>query len=338
MRAPLAALLALLFAARLPRHAAANAAEELEELAALARSMARTLPPPPSPAADRLGALVLLSQGLGDATAARRLRCSLLLLREHVGSATPLDVYVWVLANDTAAVPAWLATSPDTHVLRVPPAAWRVPPGHRNQSTWAYQGTTLGYRLMGTWRLGFAFAFAAARGHDYLLQTDDDTFVHQSLGQNVVALMRERGVLVANRNYAYREIREVSKGLAELAAFYVVTRGYAPEGPLYSHCTPPNARGLHTVDEAAPVPNGWDAESLSGHFNVFDLRFWFSPPVQDFVRLAWASRGPLEQRWQEPEWWRCRHCCDLNNQRLRAQAKRLLHTCEQSSMTQISMN
>ena len=152
---------------------------------------------------------------------------------------------------------------------------------------------------MGAWRLGFSFAFVRARGYAYLLQMDDDTFVHAPVADNLVALMRDNGYLIANRLHALNETREVTAGLPELAAYYLATRSLEPAGPLFAHRVPPDARGLHTLVPGAPQPNGWDAQSLAGNFNIFDIAFWFSPPVQDFVQLVWESRGCIEQRWNE---------------------------------------
>ena len=140
-------------------------------------------------------------------------------------------------------------------------------------------------------------------GHRYMLQIDDDTFVRSRLPENLAAVMRSHGHLVANRQHRLHETREVTAGLPELAAFFLATRHLQPTGPLYEHCVPPDARGLHTELEVgmpgAEAPNGWDAQSLSGHFTVFDVDFWFSRHVQEFVALVWVTRAGIEQRWNE---------------------------------------
>jgi len=118
----------------------------LEELNALAVSLAASVPVPPAPAADRLAAMLLLSQGAADVDSARRLRCALQLLRLNVGGTTPVDTYVWLVGNATAA-PPWLSKAPDTYVMRIPDAAWQLPGGLRPESTWALQGTTVGCAL-----------------------------------------------------------------------------------------------------------------------------------------------------------------------------------------------
>jgi len=138
-----------------------------------------------------------------------------------------------------------------------------------------------------------------------MLQIDDDTFVRSRVPRDLVSVMRDGGYLVANRRHRLHETREVTAGLPELAAFFLATRRLQPTGPLYSHCTPPDARGLHTVLDSQQqqgvvgAPDGWDAESLSGHFTLFDLDFWFSRHVQEFVALVWATRAGIEQRWNE---------------------------------------
>ena len=298
---------------------------EFSGLAALAKLTATSLPPQPD-ASNRLAAMVLFTSGLDDAEGLGRLRCALSLLQDNIGTTTALDTYVWLLHNESRAAPAWLLHAPGTSVLRVPPEAWRLPAGLRPEAEWVLPTTAKGYRLMGMWRLGFAFQFARARcvpymcafqshlfhdrllerarGHLYMLQIDDDTFVRSRVPRDLVSLMRDGGYLVANRRHRLHETREVTAGLPELAAFFLATRRLQPTGPLYSHCTPADARGLHTVLErrqpgVEKVPNGWDAESLSGHFTLFDLEFWFSRYVQEFVALVWVTGAGVEQRWNE---------------------------------------
>ena len=115
----------------------------LEEMDALAVSLAASVPAPPAPVTDRMAAMVLLSQGAADADAARRLRCALQLLRLNVGGTTLVDVYVWLVGNATVA-PSWLSKAPNTYVMRIPDAAWQLPSRLRPESTWVLQGTTVG--------------------------------------------------------------------------------------------------------------------------------------------------------------------------------------------------
>jgi hypothetical protein len=142
--------------------AATGPSGELASLAALAKITAASLPPLPD-AANRLAAMVLFTSGLDDAEGLGRLRCALSLLQDNVGSSTALDTYVWLLGNESRAAPTWLLRAPSTFVLQVPPEAWRLPAGLRPEEEWVLPGTAEGYRLMGMWRLGFAFEFARAR-------------------------------------------------------------------------------------------------------------------------------------------------------------------------------
>jgi hypothetical protein len=45
--------------------------------------------------------------------------------------------------------------------------------------------------------------------------------------------------------------------------------------------------------------DGWDRLIHLGAFMVFDMDYWFSAPVQDFLQLAVATGADVEQRWQE---------------------------------------
>lgn len=282
----------------LPLHSAGGRTYEQRHLA---EASAASLPALRAPA-DRLAVMVVFTSGFEEAAVARRLRCSLLLLQRNLGGSTPIDIYVW-LPSGSPPAPVWLSEAANTHVLNIPPAAWRLPAGLRNSSTWAMPETSLDYRLMGQWRLGFSFWFARARGHEYLLQADDDTFLHTRLSFDVVSRFRARGVWVANRALRLHEVREVTAGLPELAAHWLASRKTQPTGPLWAHCSPPNSSGLHTAPwDPRPgerQPPGWDAQSLAGHFTIFSLEWWFSPPVQDFLGLVWRSNGVVEERWNE---------------------------------------
>lgn len=52
---------------------------------------------------------------------------------------------------------------------------------------------------------------------------------------------------------------------------------------------------------------GWDKMQLAGNFNLFDLDFWFTEDVQDFVRLVLDSDQQYESRWCAA-WSRARWC------------------------------
>ena len=42
---------------------------------------------------------------------------------------------------------------------------------------------------------------------------------------------------------------------------------------------------------------GWDAQCLSGNFVIFNLEWWFSWEVQDFLQLVLRSGGHIENQW-----------------------------------------
>ncbi len=50
---------------------------------------------------------------------------------------------------------------------------------------------------MGHWRLAFVFPFARELGYRYLWQTDDDAYLHEPVGFNVLAHMENKSLVIA---------------------------------------------------------------------------------------------------------------------------------------------
>ena len=98
------------------------------------------------------------------------------------------------------------------------------------------------------------------------------------------------------------QAREITQGLPELARFWLTTRllkdpsqlvtadtaaGAGIPGPIFEHCRPHDLSGLTTRSAARIGPGseeeawtGWDGESVAGHFNIFDLDWWFRDDIQ----------------------------------------------------------
>ncbi len=97
------------------------------------------------------------------------------------------------------------------------------------------------------------------------------------------------------------QAREITQGLPELARFWLTTRllkdpsqpvmadtaaAAGIPGPIFEHCRPHDLSGLttrsvqHLQSGSKEAWTGWDGESLAGHFNIFDLDWWFRDDIQ----------------------------------------------------------
>jgi hypothetical protein len=142
------------------------------------------------------------------------LACSIANLLRNVAPTTPLDIYVFVLAPKLSSVQRTLDLSLGRHASRVcliPIASWqwqyqlpRATPYQLPNNTNRYSD----YLVMGQWRLLVPFTFATALGYPYVLQLDDDLFVHRPFRINMVEHMRDHGQLLANHR-VYPENRQV---------------------------------------------------------------------------------------------------------------------------------
>ena len=191
--------------------------------------------------------------------------------------------------------------STDAAVLPVPPESWTVPSYVRLDAH--PLAAPREYRLMGWWRLTFQMEFAAAMGHDYVLQTDGDLFLTRPLaGGSLVAQMRAaRADMACYCDTCHRETADSVRGLPEFSAWFLQTRGLQPWGPVFRHTRPRDARGLYI--SSAPTrgrpSDGFDLESLVGHFIVLSMEMWARPVVADYVAAALRSGSVYEERWNE---------------------------------------
>ena len=242
-------------------------------------------------AADTLGVVYLLTRP-GQAEA-EQTACAVRRLRAGLPS-TRMQVYVFVGPNATR-------PSTDAAVLRVPPESWTVPSYVRLDAH--PQAAPREYRLMGWWRLTFQMEFAAAMGHDYVLQTDGDLFLTRPVaGGSLVLQMREaRADMACYCDTCHRETADSVRGLPEFSAWFLQTRGLQPSGPVFRHTRPRDARGLYI--SSAPTrgrpSEGFDLESLAGHFIILSMEMWARPVVADYVAAALRSGSVYEERWNE---------------------------------------
>jgi hypothetical protein len=243
--------------------------------------------------ADTLAAIYLVTRP-GKAEA-EQTACAIRRLGRFLRG-TPLQVYVFVGPN---------ATIPETDavVLPVPPESWTVPAYVRQDAH--PEGAPREYRLMGWWRLTFQMEFAAAMGHAYVLQTDGDLFLTRPLvrGDLVAQLRSANASLASYCDPCSRDVPSVMRGLPEFSAWFLATRGLTPVGPVYQHTRPRDARGLYVSASAVmggPRPReGFDLETLTGHFMILSLRFWATPIVADYVAAALRTGSIYEERWNE---------------------------------------
>ena len=245
----------------------------------------------------------------------RLLNCSIQAFR-HKAAQTPADFIVAVplatLARD-GPPPFWLR-APDVKVVliedmpRSPDGGWPNP-----------------YIQMGSWRLFQQMPMLRALGYRYVLQSDDDGIMHGDPGGSMVDLMEGRLMGGYNRVHG-QEWYGIRGGGAELMAFFIHAYRYKPQGEVYAHCSPPGLRGLYSHGNCghgvatseltfnrSVSPNtdgfweatvsglagGWDGSQLSGHWNTFDLDFWFRPDVARFISLCSASKMVWRRRWNE---------------------------------------
>lgn len=222
------------------------------------------------------------------------LRCSLHKLYLHVGTTTPMDVYLWMNETSIPRLPHWFyAEFPEVFVVPIDENSWQIPTGISPPSTWSFINVfPVNYHIMGRWRLTYAFDFVHALGYKYMLQIDDDTLMMQSINFNIVDRFSSSGMAFGYRDKIYEDDPVVLLGLAELAKYWLVSRGVkSPPGTLFKHVSP---AGLEGVSSA-----GWDRQLFIAAFMVINVDFWYEEPVQDFLHLVLSTGGETTQRWLE---------------------------------------
>jgi len=272
-----------------------------------------------SSVSERLAVMLLFSHALRDEHYGPCFKCSLISMQENLLKAgTKADFYIFVRpsAIKELASCSWIKNGLNIYILTLDEddeTNWKVPTWIRPVSNWS-QGWPEEYRLMGHWRLGFQFPFVRQLGYSYMLQTDTDVYINMPIKVDLVKEARERRFFLTNRNFTFYEVRRYYKGLPELADYWLTSRTNLDgahitaenasragiQGPIFRHCNPQDRSGLRTAptrDAQTPGWSGWDALCIAGHFSIFDLDWWFSWQVQDFVQLVLRTGGHIEHRW-----------------------------------------
>ncbi|PNH09839.1 hypothetical protein TSOC_003488 [Tetrabaena socialis] len=246
------------------------------------------------------------------------LRATIRLAEHHLLPSTPYNLYVFTRRNALQRLRNGLADlqRPHLFVLPVTNESWVLPGAARDRSTWhGWVGEGIwgaSYRLMGDWRLGFMPRFARERGHRYVLQLDDNSYITGAVGQDLVALFDREAYHIGVQRMAV-DPPLVAWGLPELARYFLLVYQLQPKS-LFQHCDPASMAGLYSATETeggnsdlapaqklfdVPTHGGWDRTVLSGNCVMISLDFWFQPLVQAFVELCRASGGAVQYRWNE---------------------------------------
>ena len=220
---------------------------------------------------------------------ARLLMCSIELMYLHIAPYTLIDVYLFYKTPPPPEIEMKLKKFPTLHLKQIDPKDWKIPENaakRGNRRTFTYFGDD--YRLMGHWRLTFAFKYVKSLGHDYLLFTDDDSFVMEPVKENMMSMLKSNHISTAYRKLV--KDNEPSKALAELTRYFITTNDVKPT-MLYEDCDPADITGLYT--------GGWRASVMHGNFMIISVDLWFSPEVQEFLDLVLATGDHIIHRWNE---------------------------------------
>ena len=177
---------------------------------------------------------------------------------------------------------------------------WETPEAAEDPSLWTAPHFSEDYRRMGHWRLAFQMDFAAKIGYKYILQMDDDSAFPDPVTFDLVKHMLAQNLSMAARNIISGDDADVTRGLAELAKFFLVSEGIEPT-TLFSECKPADIRGLFTSGIGGPQSEGYSTRYLIGNFIVISLDFWYQEHVQRFVRLVLRTGAHFRYRWNEQQ-------------------------------------
>ena len=231
---------------------------------------------------------------------AQQICCALKNFSGHLVPWTPVHFFVFSVENhlgsqvpDDCRVGLHLAFMKlDAHLVTPQeaetPDLWSAP--HFNEE----------YRRMGHWRLAFQMQFASRLGYRYILQLDDDSAFMAPLRFNLVQHMSKYNLRMAARNIIESDGPDVTRGLAELARFFLVSEDVRPT-KLLSECIPANISGLYTHGLSSQGDGGYSTKYLFGNFVVISLEFWFQPTVQRFVKLVLRTGAHFRYRWNEQQ-------------------------------------
>ncbi|KAJ9530643.1 hypothetical protein QJQ45_014760 [Haematococcus lacustris] len=199
------------------------------------------------------------------------LQCAVTKMLSNIGKDTPLDIFVF-LPSHRLADPAFTAIqrlSSAVCLLDISERQWRTMRrpwlySNHNNSMAQYWEKRFGpdYIIMGHWRLLVPFTITAMLNYTAALQADDDLFITQPLGHNIISTFQANNYLLANHRIV-TETTLITRGLPELAAFFLQSTGYRASSTLWRHVAPGNWSGLFSK-------TGWRAnESSTGYDNQY---------------------------------------------------------------------
>lgn len=230
--------------------------------------------------------------------------CMSLLSRNFI-STNPADVFVFSVVEHerekhVAALSECLDSLPKFHLVDMlkhsKALGWVTPRNVRDRALWLDEWSE-DVRRMGHWRLMSQFQLARDLGYKYLLQVDDDSEFPSLIQENLFKTMRRDQLKIAGRGILPDEYF-VTRGLPELARYFLVTEQVEPSPLLFKHCAPPSLDGLFSsVDGANDA--GWDRTSFYGNFVIYSIDFINEPLVQRFINLVLQTGAHFRFRWNE---------------------------------------
>lgn len=220
--------------------------------------------------------------------------CSIRRILQHIGSHTPLSIYIFhriKLTEKALSTASTLSNSTHINFVKISRENWKLSELEASKrNKWRGRDWDEDYRLMGKWRLEFPFKYLRRCGHRHLLFVDADSFVDGDVARNLIDMFDEDGLYLA-----YRALQSdppfVADGLAELARYFIKSNEIKPSPLLFAQCSPQSIDGLHS--------RGWSREVMHGNFVIISFEFWFTPLVQQFIGLCLASGDVVVHRWQE---------------------------------------
>lgn len=222
------------------------------------------------------------------------LYCALRKFYTHIGQYTPIDVYLWVSSAEVSVLPKWLQTEyPKVIIMPIPESSWSLPEDIDDFKTWKHRNTfNVDYHLNARWRLTFAMDFVRLLDYSYVLFTDEDAFMLNSIDFNIVELFAEHNIWFGVRERYVLEMPQFVQGLPEFTRYWMTIANYTkPEGLLFEHINPATMEGMTTM--------GWDRMIYAGCFMVLNVDFFFSKLPSHFRKHVLRSASDIEQRWTE---------------------------------------
>ena len=146
---------------------------------------------------------------------------------------------------------------------------------------------TMGYRSMCRWYSGRVFDALESMGYEWVLRIDDDSGFPEPVYYNIVQELEAGGFEYGYRNFGGPDAEEVTRGLAEASAFWMVTQSIKPTWLLQFFC-----HGDGPINSAC-----WDRNTISTNFFASKVKLFVRPDVVAFRRWLEAQDGFYRFRW-----------------------------------------